>query len=391
MATSQPRLELRKTGFYWRRRVPARAKNRVIPAFFCFPLKTHAPREAAELAQRLRSISELYFIAETDVHPEIMTSILVDYSRFEIDGFDHLRALTGPRTRQAAEAALEIEAAAMASLRDAIFLCDHTPALSPIRDTARRLELESKEDDEDFPVLMARMVRLMIEISEERDRPAKGIFADTQPYLQMALQAPLPNPASQPTASPATTTAVRDQQLDVVSEENAKEAASAQEETVTEANEAPHEAEKETEEVHFEREGLKISVQKGQNPPSCVLGGSDGRVLDLWNAWFDYKKKGKRKEGTYIYEDEELVRKFENDAETVQSTRKMISDMIGNKPIHQVTEKEWIDFNDMLFKLPSNHGKSPSDKEQHCLKSIERETEKKARELRKAEIKMRCP
>ncbi|MEP2717693.1 hypothetical protein [Pseudophaeobacter sp.] len=30
-----------------------------------------------------------------------MTSIFVDYSKFEIARFDHLRALTGPRTRQA--------------------------------------------------------------------------------------------------------------------------------------------------------------------------------------------------------------------------------------------------------------------------------------------------
>ncbi|MEP4035874.1 hypothetical protein [Pseudophaeobacter sp.] len=112
MAISQPHLERRKIGFYWRRRVPTWASNRFIPAFFCFPLRTHVPREA-------------------DVRPESMTSIFVDYSQFEIDGFDHLRALTGPRTRQAAEAALEIEAAARASLRDAIFLCDHTVALPP--------------------------------------------------------------------------------------------------------------------------------------------------------------------------------------------------------------------------------------------------------------------
>lgn len=142
LAYSQPHLERRKTGFYWRRRVPARPSNRFIPAFFCFPLRTHVPREAAKLARRLTTISELCFNAKTIVHPELMISIIVEYSRFEIEGFDHLRALTGPRTRQAAEAALEIEAIARASLRDAIFLCDHARALSPIRDTARRLGLE---------------------------------------------------------------------------------------------------------------------------------------------------------------------------------------------------------------------------------------------------------
>lgn len=119
-----------------------------------------------------------------------MTSLLTGYARFEIDAFDHLHAMTGPSTRQAAEAALEIEAADRVSFRDAIFQCDHTVALSSIEGTARRLGAEIAENDEDFPVLMAEMVRLMIEISEKKDRRARGIFSDTQPYLHMALQSP---------------------------------------------------------------------------------------------------------------------------------------------------------------------------------------------------------
>jgi len=98
-----------------------------------------------------------------------------------------------------------------------------------------------------------------------------------------------------------------------------------------------------------------------------------------------------RQEGSYIYVDEELARKFEKDTGTVQSTRKLISDMIGNKPIHQVTDEEWTGFNNMLFKLPSNHGKSTLDKVQHCFEIIEREKTKKARELRKAETPLKRP
>lgn len=390
MAISQPHLERRKTGFYWRRRVPARLSNRFIPAFFCFPLRTHVPREAAELARRLTTISELCFNAETDVRPEIMTSILVEYSRFEIDGFDHLRALTGPRTRQAAEAALEIKAAARASLRDAIFLCDHTVALSPIRDTACRLGLEIDEDDEDFPILMANMIRLMIEISEEKDRRARGIFSDTQPYLHMALQSPqavaVPTQDSVPAPAPA---APSGNDISEVSSVDATPVAPSPHEPAISSDEAPDTEERQKEEVFFEREGLKISVQTGKNPPARVLDGSVGGVLDLWDAWFEFKKKGMRQEGSFIYEDEELARKFEKDAGTVQSTRKLISDLIGNTPINQVTDEDWTAFNNMLFKLPNNHGKSPLDKEQHCFEIIAREEKKKARELRKAEVRIK--
>lgn len=388
MANSQPHLERRKTGFFWRRRVPARVSNLFIPAFFCFPLRTHVPREAAELARRLTTISELCFNAETDVHPEIMTSLLTGYARFEIDAFDELRARTGPRTRAAAEAALEIEAAARASLRDAIFLYDHTPALSPIRDTARRLGVEIDDDDKDFPVLMANMVRLMIELSEEKDRRAKGVFSDTQPYLQMALQAPQPATAPRQGAVPASTVVAcsHQQETPLVVAQNT---ATADDATVTTVVDEPAEEQRQKEAVFFEREGLKISVKTGENPPARVLDGSVGGVLDLWDAWFDYKKKGKRQEGAYIYEDEELAKKFEKDEGTVQSTRKLISDMIGNKSIHQVTDGEWTTFNNMLFKLPSNHGKSPQDKEQHCSEIILREEKKKARELRKAEARIK--
>lgn len=63
--------------------------------------------------------------------------------------------------------------------------------------------------------------------------------------------------------------------------------------------------------------------------------------------------------------------------------------MFGNKPIPQVTDEEWTAFNNMLFNLPSNHGKSPLDKEQHCLEIIEREKKKKALELRKLEIRIK--
>ncbi len=42
MAKRQPHLESRPTGYYWRRRVPAREALRFESAFFCFPLHTNA-------------------------------------------------------------------------------------------------------------------------------------------------------------------------------------------------------------------------------------------------------------------------------------------------------------------------------------------------------------
>lgn len=291
---------------------------------FCFPLKTHILREAAAVAGRLTAISDICFNAEIDVSPETMTHIFVTYSRLEIETADRLRALTGPRTREAAEAALALEAATRASLRDAIFLCDKSPALDPIRSTAAHLGISINEDEEDFSILADKMLRLMVEVSEEKERRARGIFEDTQPYLQMALQAPQPVLAHPPqvqvpaSAAPACGDAQKPLPADTQS------SASSIEGLVNSAKEAPAMEERQKEEVFFQREGLKITVQTGKSPPARVLDGSDGGVLDLWDAWFEFKKRGMRQEGSYLYEDKDLAEKFKKDAATVQSTRKLI-------------------------------------------------------------------
>lgn len=54
--------------------------------------------------------------------PEVMTLLLTSYARFEIEAADRLRALTGRRTRESAEAAMAIEAATRAYLHDAVDL-----------------------------------------------------------------------------------------------------------------------------------------------------------------------------------------------------------------------------------------------------------------------------
>lgn len=181
MSKSTPFLEARPTGFYWRRRVPAAILPRYQTPFFCFPLKTHVLREAAAVASRITAISDICFRAEIDVSPEVMTRLLVTYARLEIEASDRLRALTGPRTREAAEAGLALETAIRASLRDAIFLCERDPAFRAIENTARHLGIEISGDDEDLPILVDRMLRLMLELSEERERRARGHFSAASP------------------------------------------------------------------------------------------------------------------------------------------------------------------------------------------------------------------
>ncbi len=320
MANAQPHLELRTTGYYWRRRVPAREKARFKPDFFCFPLRTHVPRDAAELARRLTAVSDLCFNAESHVSPEIMTDILVTYARIEIETADRLRALTGPRTRQAGEVAMALETAARASLRDAIFLCDTTPALTPIRDVATRLGLALDEGEEDFAVLADRMVRLMIEISEEKERRARGHFSEPQPYLSAALRQPASTPLSSdrpsaPTVAPAAP-------VQPIGQAKPRETG-AEPEAAVEAVATPMPIGTAAPAPFHKRDGLSVSVDAGHGKPTCCLDGSDPRLLDLWDDWFDEMSRGVRIDGAYTFEDAGKAKRFTKDADTIRSTRKL--------------------------------------------------------------------
>ncbi len=382
MAASQTYLELRPTSYYWRRRVPARDSNRFIPAFFCFSLQTHVIREAADLARRITAISNICFNAETDMPPEVMTQILIDYARLEIEAADQLRARTGRRTREAAESTLKLEAAARASLRDAIFLCDRRPALVPIRDTAARLGIALDEGEDDFSDLTGKMIRLMIELSDEKVRRAKGIFADTQPYLSAALQQPplqQTTPTMQQPDAPA---------IDAHSEpvQTTEKISNAQENHPVEPTSTPETTVPGS--VFHARDGLTVSVSHTHDEPAHTLNGSDPTILEIWDDWFDEMSRGVYRKGAYSFEDEGKAQRFLKESDTIRSTRKLIKDIIGDIKLSQADGQVWKMYNDSLRKLPSNHGKSSKLKDLSCLEFIEIEDKKERQKLAAAHKKI---
>lgn len=382
MAVSQPHLELRATSYYWRRRVPARESNRFKPAFFCFSLQTHVIREAADLARRITAISNICFNAETDMPPEMMTQIMINYARIEIETSDQLRQVTGPRTREAAEAALAVEAAARASLRDAIFLCDRTPALSPIHDTAARLGISIDEQEEDFGVLAGKMVRLMIELSEEKERRARGYFAEPQPYLSAALQqSALPTTIPVPPRAAAPNVPVQIETI-VHAEPPADIPTNLLAEQVSPAPQASAEP---TSETFHARDGLSIKVDTSHGVPARMLDGTDPRILDLWDAWFDEMSRGVYRTGAYTHENGGKAARFLKEADTIKSTRKLIKDILGDIRIAEADGAVWARFNDIILKLPSNHGKSSKLRHLSCLEFIELEEKKERKRIKSAE------
>lgn len=381
MSHSQAHLEKRKSGYYWRRRVPARAANRFIPHVFCFQIKSQVSREAAELARRLTGISAFCFDTESDLDQTTMTLILTGYARFEIDTHDRLRAHARPRSRAAAEAALALEAASRASLRDAIFLCDRSAAVDPVASTAAKLGIELDTEDDDYPVLLDKMMRLLLEVSEEKGRRARGIFNDTQPYLAMAFdreRAPLAS-CDEPTSS---------LEAEIPSFRSVRKSSETETDlhdlTATTTELCPPPDQITAARPVFRNDTVKVTLVAPAHSLSPISVKCDKSVLQLWDLWVDDMSRGVRRSGQYQTENAELGAKFQKDHDTRKSTRRLLSDVFGDKPISDVGHDDWVAFNDVLFRLPKSHGKSKGDSERTCFEIIERAKKKANTEKRKA-------
>lgn len=388
MSTGQPHLELRPTGYYWRRRLPASLKKllpkEVKPPPLCFPLKTKDRLQAARIARSLTALSEICFAAEIDMPPEVMTHLLVSYARLEIETADRLRALTGPRTRTAAETALAIEAELRASLREAILHCDHSAAVDPVKLTAERLGIEINEEEDDYAILCDKMLRMQIELSEEREKRTKGHFSEKQPYLGMALsglhtcvEAPAPTnePASAHVSVPTTNTS-----------ESATPAA-AEGHTLERAVEsvdtdvAPPDAE-DLDEPLLDQDGLTVRFRTRSDASTADVADPSGpRLLDLWDAWLEHGSKGASHSQAYDLTDQALGERFDKNGDTIAATRRIVADVFGNRPVNEISEDDWQRFNNLLHKLPTGHGKSTADKALSAAKIVAQADEKQRKQV----------
>lgn len=102
-----PHLEIRRAGYYWRRRLPRSLRGRSALSsdapenetstttkkiFLCFSLRIHVLSDAKILARRLTEMSDLVFAerAETTmaIAPEMQVRMLESLARFEIEAFE---------------------------------------------------------------------------------------------------------------------------------------------------------------------------------------------------------------------------------------------------------------------------------------------------------------
>ncbi len=194
--SSQPHLEQRKSGFYWRRRWPASRAERVDlnlsgKEFSCFSLRTISLSDAKTLARRLTAMSDQVFAALTEktmpLAPEIAEHILVNLARFEIEAFERTRAAAPYRSAAAAHADLHRETVLQETLRQALLLRDRDVARAPLRNIAQQLGITLDEEDLDWQRLAIEATRVLLDVSQERHRRDQGIYNGPTVYFRSAM------------------------------------------------------------------------------------------------------------------------------------------------------------------------------------------------------------
>lgn len=201
-----PHLEIRRLGFYWRRRLsrslsgpsddPARGPRQgACPGprkmFLCFSLRTHVLRDAKILARRLTEMSDLVFDADAEkmmsIAPETQVQILESLARFEIEAFERIRAHAGPRSPEAAALDLRREEALQATLRQALHLGDREVARRPLQHVATQLGLVLDDSNAGWIALAYEATKVLLDVSQERERRQQGLYDQPTVHFRRAI------------------------------------------------------------------------------------------------------------------------------------------------------------------------------------------------------------
>ena len=220
-----PHLEFRKSGYYWRRRLPRSLRDRGGPnpadpgekgctpikkMFLCFSLRIHVLRDAKILARRLTEMSDLVFAADAEtmmaIAPDTQIWMLESLARFEVEAFERARAIAAPRSPEAATLGLRREEALQTTLRQALWLGDREAARHPLRHVAQQLGIALDETDGDWNALAYEATKVLLDVSKERSRRQQGLYDQPTVFFRRAI-ATSGSRAAEP-ATPSTNAAV---------------------------------------------------------------------------------------------------------------------------------------------------------------------------------------
>ncbi|MFZ7094400.1 hypothetical protein [Primorskyibacter sp. 2E233] len=149
--------------------------------------------------------------------------ILETLARCQIAAHEKIRASAPPRSEAAAQTVAALEQATQAVLRRALATGNREEARAPLRDVARHLGVTLAEDTDDWNRLAFEAVRLLLDLSAQRERAELGLYDDPSPIFRSAraktaaapaqavtLPQPRPSAPQTPTSLPMTTCIIAD-------------------------------------------------------------------------------------------------------------------------------------------------------------------------------------
>lgn len=198
-----PHLEKRPSGFFFRRRLPRVFREISNPgqeSALCLSLRTDVLSEAKILVARLTALTDAAFALTTErpvdhLKPEHVT-LLRELARCQIAAHEALRAAAEPRSEAAANFAAQTERATQDMLRRALALGDRTPVAEPLREMARRLGVNLDETSADWRALAFEALRVMLDVSRERERREVGSYEGPTPVFRSVMARHSATPAA---------------------------------------------------------------------------------------------------------------------------------------------------------------------------------------------------
>ncbi|CUH64664.1 hypothetical protein TL5118_00968 [Thalassovita autumnalis] len=352
-----------------------------------FSLKTHAFSEAQELSIRLTALSNLtfHYIASTmTLTPAVVTHVLTTLVRFEIEAADRIRIQGDQRTPEAAEFALRRERALQETLRQALQLRNHEVARRPLQAVSQHLGIALPEDGDDWKSLAYEATRVLLDVSEERERRERGLFHEPSPYFSQGIgqtvQGIAPSaavsvgigqpalamqvfangqspefPGGDPVLPIAQTVSVSPKNF-VVPEQVGSPAQSAN--SVMDGGVQSTSSDNQPLETHFASKRVLLK-NCSEKTVAALNKGENITIDEAFDVYIELKLQGYGEEWDKLQKpDEKTGKKWKNSTEPAMLVAKNIwTDLLEHSPVGALSEETVLEQIPIIRELPTLHGK----------------------------------
>ncbi|GGH40265.1 hypothetical protein SAMN05444007_11427 [Cribrihabitans marinus] len=405
-----PHLEKRPSGYFFRRRLPkawVEISNPGQSSAICLSLRTDVLSEATCRVRALTALTDLAVALTTErpvnhLSAEHVT-LLTELARCQIAAHEALRASAEPRSEAAANFAAQAERATQDMLRRALALGDRSPVTDPLREMARQFGVTLDETSSDWRALAFEALRVMLDVSRERERREVGTYEEATPIFRSVMasrsvspaagspvvlaQAPAPAlavpaataPAVSPVAVPAMpaattaaepqlacpvqnqveTTGVAPETAAPIVENNSSHAPSSQERAPVPAAKAQETAPMRS---AMSREEPQILIDQSllsDEARAALAKGPNIELREAFDLYFELKELGygdlfKARQKRFPDKGRNWVRSSRGNA---RKARDIWVDVLGNQPFHQIDWTEIDGVLNVIRRIPKYHGK----------------------------------